>query len=120
MTAIRRTPSSRATSTWFRSPRLCGTHPEHVKNLTKDDFRLTDNGRRQTIRYFPRVSDLSLTVALLVETSRSMLPILAEEALATRQFFAQVLRPGDDSAEVLDFDSLIDVLQPFTSSREEL
>jgi VWFA-related protein len=49
-----------------------------------------------------------------------MLPILAEEALATRQFFAQVLRPGDDSAEVLDFDSLIDVLQPFTSSREEL
>ena len=91
-----------------------------VKDLTKDDFRLTDNGRRETIRYFSRVSDLPLTVALLVDTSRSMLAVLPKEAQATVQFFAQVLRPGEDSAEVLHFDGAIDVLQTFTSSREEL
>jgi Ca-activated chloride channel family protein len=91
-----------------------------VKDLTKDDFRLTDNGRRQTIQYFSRVSDLSLTVALLVDTSRSMLSAFEEEAFASSRFFAQVLRPSNDSAAVLHFDRAIDMLQPFTSSREGL
>jgi VWFA-related protein len=45
---------------------------------------------------------------------------LAEEALDIGQFFTQVLRPGDDSAELLHFDGVIGVLRPFTSSREEL
>jgi hypothetical protein len=32
-----------------------------VKNLTKDDFRLEEDGRRQTIGYFSRETDLPLT-----------------------------------------------------------
>jgi len=32
-----------------------------VGNLTKDDFRLEEDGRPQTIQYFSRESDLPLT-----------------------------------------------------------
>jgi hypothetical protein len=43
------------------------------KDLTKGDFRLTDNGRRSTIEYFSRVSDLSLTLALLVDAPKHVI-----------------------------------------------
>ena len=40
-----------------------------VRDLTKDDFVLLENGRPQTIRYFSRESDLPLTLGLMVDTS---------------------------------------------------
>jgi VWFA-related protein len=91
-----------------------------VKNLTKDDFRLDEDGHPQTIRYFSPESDLPLTVGLLVDTSRSMLTVFAEEYIAGSRFFEHVLREDSDSAAVLHFDRSISVLQEFTSSREKL
>jgi VWFA-related protein len=91
-----------------------------VKNLTRDDFRLEEDGHPQTIRYFSRESDLPLTIALLVDTSRSMLTVFAEECIAGSRFFEHVLREDIDSAAVLHFDRNIGVLQEFTSSREKL
>jgi VWFA-related protein len=91
-----------------------------VKNLTRDDFRLEEDGHPQTIRYFSRESDLPLTVGLLVDTSRSMLTVFAEESVAGARFFEHVLREDSDSAAVLHFDRNIGVLQEFTSSREKL
>src|SRR5437879_2113236 len=44
---------------------------EIVRNLTKDDFILEEDGRPQTIRYFSRETDLPLTLGLLVDTSLS-------------------------------------------------
>jgi VWFA-related protein len=91
-----------------------------VKNLTKDDFRLEEDGHPQTICYFSPESDLPLTVGLLVDTSRSMLTFFAEECIAGGRFFEHVLREDSDSAAVLHFDRNIRVLQEFTSSREKL
>jgi VWFA-related protein len=42
-----------------------------VKDLKREDFELLDDGVPQTIRYFSRESDLPLTIAVLVDTSRS-------------------------------------------------
>src|SRR6185369_13934988 len=53
-----------------------------VSNLSQDDFRLEEDGRRQTIRYFSRESDLPLIVALLVDTSRSMQSVFEPERVA--------------------------------------
>src|ERR1035437_8433315 len=39
-----------------------------VRNLTKDDFTLEEDGRPQSIRYFSRETDLPLTLGLLVDT----------------------------------------------------
>src|SRR5579871_535266 len=44
---------------------------EIVRDLTKDDFSISENGRPQTIRYFSRESDLPLTIGLAVDTSMS-------------------------------------------------
>jgi VWFA-related protein len=91
-----------------------------VKDLTKDDFRLEDDGRRQTIRYFSRESDLPLVLALLVDTSQSMSPVFEPERAASNRFFERVLREDRDVAALVHFDFEVGVLQEFTSSREKL
>ena len=80
-----------------------------VKDLTKDDFRLEEDGHPQTIRYFSREPDLPLTAGLLVDTSRSMLTVFAEECIAGSRFFEHVSREDGDSAAVLQFDRNISV-----------
>jgi VWFA-related protein len=91
-----------------------------VKNLTKEDFRLEEDGRPQTIRYFSRESELPLTVVLLVDTSRSMQTVFEPERVASNRFLEQVLREDRDAAAVVHFDVKVGVLQGFTSSREKL
>src|SRR5947207_8864353 len=89
------------------------------KNLAREDFRLEDNGKQQTISYFSRESDLPLTIGLLVDTSRSQRTVLEPERKASHAFLDQVLREGKDSAFIAAFDIRVEVLQPFTSSRAE-
>ncbi len=91
-----------------------------IRDLSKEDFRLEEDGRPQAIRYFSRETDLPLTIALLVDTSRSMQPVFEPERLATNRFLEQVLRPDRDLAAVVHFDIRVGVLQDFTSSREKL
>lgn len=91
-----------------------------VKNLTKDDFHLEEDGRPQTIRYFSRESNLPLVITLLIDTSRSMQTVFAPERAASNRFFAQVLRPDRDIAAVVHFDYRVGVLENFTSSRDEI
>src|ERR1019366_2914496 len=64
-----------------------------VKDLTKDDFLLDEDGRAQEIRYFSQESDLPLTLGLLVDTSGSQRRLIEEERAASYRFFEQVLRP---------------------------
>src|SRR5215472_8722214 len=82
-----------------------------VKNLTRDDFRLEEDGRRQTIRYFSRESDLPLILGLLVDTSRSMQTVFQPEREASNRFMEQVLREDRDLAAVMHFDVRVEVLQ---------
>ncbi len=91
-----------------------------VKDLTKDDFVVKEDGRPQAIRYFTRESDLPLTVGLLVDTSCSMQTVFEPERVATGKFLDQVLREDRDLAFVMHFDSKVGVLQGFTSSKEKL
>src|SRR5215471_17601936 len=90
-----------------------------VKDLNKEDFRLEEDGRPQTIRYFSRESGLPLTITLLVDTSRSMQTVFQPERIASNRFLEQVLRPDRDLAAVVHFDVQVEVLQGFTSSREK-
>jgi len=91
-----------------------------VKNLTKDDFVLLEDGKPQQIRYFSRESDLPLTVGLLVDTSRSQIGVLREEGRASYTFLDQVLREDKDRAFLVSFDTEVHTLQGLTSSRSEL
>jgi VWFA-related protein len=91
-----------------------------VRNLSKEDFFLDEDGHPQVIRYFSRESDLPLTVGLLVDTSRSELRVLEAERRASYDFFDKVLRPDRDRAFVAHFDMTFGFLQGLTSSRQEL
>jgi VWFA-related protein len=91
-----------------------------VKNLEREDFLLQDKGKTQTITYFTRESDLPLTIGLLVDTSRSQRGVLGAEKRASYRFLDQVLREDKDRAFVARFDIDVEVVQGFTSSRNEL
>ena len=91
-----------------------------VKDLTKDDFILEENGKRQTIRYFSQQTDLPLTVGLLVDTSVSQERLIRDEQRAAGQFFSQVLRLDKDLAFLISFDINIELLQDLTGSQRLL
>ena len=91
-----------------------------VKDLTKDDFLLDEDGRAQAIRYFSQESDLPLTLGLLVDTSGSQRRLIEEERSASYRFFEQVLRPEKDVAFVIHFDFDVELLQDITASRRLL
>jgi VWFA-related protein len=91
-----------------------------VRNLTKDDFKLAEDGRPQTIRYFSQESGLPLTLGLLVDTSMSQRRVLGKERDASYRFLDQVLREDRDKAFLIHFDREIELLQDLTSSRKKL
>src|ERR1700719_4495287 len=93
---------------------------EIVRDLTKDDFALTENGRPQTIRYFSKETDLPLTVGLMVDTSMSQQKVLESERSASFRFLDQVLRESKDKLFVMQFDMAVQLRQPLTSSRKDL
>src|SRR5579864_5809463 len=93
---------------------------EIVRDLTKDDFLLSENGRPQTIRYFSRETELPLTVGLMVDTSMSQQRVLESERSASFRFLDQVLRESKDKLFVMQFDMAVQLRQPLTSSRKEL
>jgi len=84
-----------------------------VRDLTKNDFTLAEEGRAQTIRYFSPRSDLPLTLGLLVDVSGSQRTVLAEQRRASQQFFDKVLRKGDN-AFLLIFDRQIRMIDGLT------
>jgi VWFA-related protein len=93
---------------------------EIVKNLTKDDFTLAEDGHPQVIKYFSQETDLPLTLGLLVDTSGSQRRVLGEEVSATRSFLDTVLREDRDQGFLIHFDAEAELLQDLTSSRQLL
>jgi VWFA-related protein len=95
-------------------------HGKIVRDLTKDDFTLQEDGRQQTIRYFSQEANLPLTLGLLVDTSRSQTNVLEAERNASRSFLDQMLVQEKDKAFLIHFDREVELLQDLTSSREKL
>ncbi len=93
---------------------------EILRDLTKDDFQILENGRPQTIRYFTRESDLPLTIGLMVDTSMSQLHVLNAERGASLRFLDEVLRENKDHVFIMQFDLAVQTRQPLTGSRKDL
>ena len=91
-----------------------------VRDLTKDDFKIAENGRPQTLRYFARQSDLPLTLGLMVDTSMSQQRVLDAEQSASFRFLDRVLRENVDQVFVMQFDLAVQMRQELTSSRQKL
>lgn len=98
---------------------VAGKHHDFVPGLPESAFRVLEDGRPQTIKFFSAESELPLTVGLLLDTSPSQMNVLAAEQAISDQFFRQVLG-AKDLAFVLGFDINTTLLQDFTSSRDLL
>jgi VWFA-related protein len=91
-----------------------------VRDLTKDDFILTEDGRPQDIHYFAKDTNLPLTLGLLVDTSLSQRRVLDQERNASRSFLDRMVREDKDKAFIIHFDREVELLQDLTSSHQKL
>ncbi len=84
----------------------------YINDLKAGDFGVFEDGVSQEVNFFDH-SNAPIALALLLDTSASM-----EEKLKTAQEaaigFAQRLRP-QDVAELVDFDTHVQILQGFTN-----
>ena len=84
----------------------------YLTDLDAADFIVYEDGVKQEVSYFNRTT-LPIALSLLIDTSASMesrMGITQEAAIG----FAKKLRP-QDLAQVVDFDTRVEVLQDFTS-----
>jgi Ca-activated chloride channel homolog len=89
----------------------------YATDLQQDEFQVFEDGVKQDVTFFTR-TNLPIALSLLMDTSASMearLPTAQEAAIG----FSRRLR-SQDLAEVIDFDSRVTVLQPFTNSAAQL
>src|SRR5687768_13600120 len=96
---------------------VTGPGGRYVSDLSADDFQVMEDGRPQEVAFFSP-SNVPLSVSLVLDTSSSMDDEMALSKQAALDFIAR-LRPGD-VAEVVTFDSRVEVLQPMTSDRSLL
>jgi Ca-activated chloride channel family protein len=85
-----------------------------VPDLEKDDFKIFDDNKLQSIRYFSRQTDLPLRIGMLMDTSNSIRDRLKFEQDAATSFLFSVLRHNKDQAFVMTFDDEPSILQSFT------
>jgi len=93
---------------------------QFIRDLSKDDFSLLEDGRPQTIKYFSTESNLPLTIGLMVDTSMSQVHVLDAERGASFRFIDQVLRENKDKVFVMQFDMNVKTMQALTGSRADL
>ncbi len=90
-----------------------------VPDLTKDEFRIFEDGQEQKVAFFSRETSLPITLGMLIDTSGSQERLLGAEQEAASRFLARVLRKSD-LGMVISFDTDADLLADFTSDRAEL
>ena len=89
----------------------------YVLNLDRGDFQVFEDGAEQDVTFFNR-TNLPIALSILLDTSASM-----EDRLDTAQEaaigFVKRLRP-QDLAQIIDFDSRVQIAQGFTNSVADL
>ena len=89
----------------------------YVTDLNEQDFSVFEDGTRQDLLFFNRTS-LPIALSILIDTSASMenrIQIAQDAAIG----FIRKLRT-QDAAQIVDFDSTVQVLQDFTNSIPDL
>lgn len=91
-----------------------------VTGLGRDDFEVFENKKPQHVLEFAAESDLPLRIAILVDTSNSIRERFRFEQEAAIQFLTKALRPGQDRAIVVGFDSVPEIHTDLTGDLDVL
>jgi len=95
------------------------SHGAPVANLTKDDFRLLEDGVPQEIRIFEKESAMPLSIALAIDTSESTRRDITLEMSSARKFVHSILRPVDHLS-LFQISENIDQLTRFSSDMKTI
>jgi VWFA-related protein len=91
-----------------------------LTNLKAEDVRVLENGQPQQISAFARQVDLPLSLAIVIDTSRSQERTLPEQRSAAISFLDNVVRPDKDEVSVVSFAGETTLEQGMTSNLTRL
>jgi Mg-chelatase subunit ChlD len=90
-----------------------------VPDLTKDDFKVYEDGVEQKVAFFTKEVDMPISLAMLMDTSGSMYYIMGAEQQAASSFVEEVMHKKDE-ALVMTFDTDVNLLADFTEDTNVL
>jgi VWFA-related protein len=90
-----------------------------VPGMTKEDFLVEEDGRKQEIYRFSRENELPLSLGLLVDTSASVSRVFNDEKETAIHFLESSLKSGD-LAFVIGFESEVTLLEDYTDDPRRL
>jgi len=91
-----------------------------MTNLTKNDFAITENKKKQNILEFTAETDLPLRLAILIDTSNSVRPRFRFLQDASIDFLNTAMRSGQDKAIIVHFDTVAQLAVPLTGDKTVL
>lgn len=91
-----------------------------ITNLGKDDFLISENKKPQSIVDFTAETDLPLRLAILIDTSNSIRDRFKFEQQAATEFINSVVRPHQDKAMIVSFDSSAELVADLIDDPEKL
>src|SRR6266511_1076089 len=91
-----------------------------IDNLKKENIQILEDGQPQEIFTFQQNLDLPLSIAILIDTSRSEERTLPDEKAAARSFVEAVMRPDKDEAAIVSFTGEVTLEQGFTGNLDRL
>jgi Ca-activated chloride channel family protein len=91
-----------------------------VTDLEQKNFEIFDDDLPQQVEFFSRETNLPLRIGLLLDTSNSIRSRLEFEQNAAFDFLYRTIRPGQDQAFLMTFDTHPQIQQGFTGSLDLL
>lgn len=91
-----------------------------VTDLRKDDFVITEGKKEQSILEFTAESDLPLRLGILVDASNSIRDRFRFQQEAAIEFINQVVRPRQDKAVIVSYDTAAELVADLTGDTEVL
>ena len=89
----------------------------YVTDLAETEFEVYEDGAQQDVSFFTKTT-LPLSVSVLIDTSASMDDKMATVQTAATGFVRQLRR--EDQAQLIDFNSRVNVAVPFTGDQAVL
>lgn len=91
-----------------------------ITDLNKDDFQVFEKKKAQKIVQFTAESDLPLRLGILIDTSNSIRDRFRFEQQAAIEFINSTVRPRQDKAMLVSFDSSTELVSDLTDDPEKL
>lgn len=91
-----------------------------ITDLAKEDFAVFEHKKEQQIMEFTAESDLPLRLAILIDTSNSVRDRFKFQQEAALEFIRNVLRPKQDKATIISFDTASELISDLTNDIDKL